>query len=92
MEGSAPAPERAQLLAQLAKAAATRLGVPPSLEQHVRDYAHAARVAGVPVQRMLVEVKEAVRAMTGDQDIVFLPRVVGWAVAGYFAGSVREAP
>lgn len=87
MDAHAPVPERAQLHEKLRHAAATRLGVPPSLEQPVRDYARASRLAGVPVQRMLVDVKEAVRAITGDQDLVFLPRVVGWAVAGYFAGS-----
>lgn len=90
MDSSTPAHERAQLHAQLAKAAATRLGVPPSLEQHVRDYARAARLSGMPVQRMLVDVKDAVRALTGDQDSVFMPRVVGWAVAGFFAGMVPE--
>lgn len=56
----------------------------------MRDYAHAARLAGMPVQRMLVDLKDAVRNITGDQDLVFLPRVVGWAVAGYFAGSAED--
>lgn len=90
MDSTTPAPERAQLHAQLAKAAETRLGVPPALEQHVRDYARAARLAGMPVQRMLVDLKGAVRSITGDQECVFMPRVVGWAVAGFFAGMVPE--
>ena len=56
----------------------------------MRDYARAARLSGMPVQRMLVDVKEAVRSITGDLESVFMPRVVGWAVAGFFAGMVPE--
>ena len=87
VDAPSPAPERARLHDQLRRAAAARLGVPPSLEQPVRDFARAARVSGMPVQTMIVEVKDATRSITGEQDLVFLPKIVGWAVAGYFAGT-----
>ena len=31
-----------------------------------------------------------VRQLTGDDELVFMPKVVGWTVAGYFAGTADQ--
>jgi hypothetical protein len=82
---------RAQLAAQLDEAHRARRGVPPALEAHVRAYAHAQRVASVPIERVLVDVKALVSERMAADTPVFIPRVVGWTVAGYFDGATRPA-
>jgi hypothetical protein len=62
-------------------------GVPPAMEQEVRAYARALRTEGVMVEKMIIDVKGIVRAETGHHELVFIPPIVGWAVAGYFAGT-----
>jgi hypothetical protein len=77
----------AQLVEALRLAHAARRGVPLGMETLVRAHARAQRTSGANVGRMLVELKELVRANTGDDEPLFTPRVVGWAVAGFFEGT-----
>lgn len=84
---------RRALASALRDAYNAALGVPPLLEQRVREYARALRIDGVPVEKMLVDVKELVRSETKQHELVFMPRIVGWSVAGYYAGtSPKDAP
>lgn len=78
---------RGSLSEALRLAYAARLGVPRTLEPLVRGYAREARVAGVPVEQMLIDLKALVRALTADHAPLYVEKVVGWAVAGYFAGT-----
>lgn len=80
-------PARARLTLQeaLRSAYATRLAPPASLEEPARRYARALRLSGVSIESALVDVKTLVREETGDHEMLYIPRVVGWAVAGYFA-------
>lgn len=81
----------ARLVEGLRLAHAARRGVPARMELEVRAYARAQRDAGVPIGRVLVEVKDLVRTHTGQDDAIFIPRVVGWTVAGFFQRAVRKA-
>jgi hypothetical protein len=77
-------PARTALVAALAEAHRVRLGVPKSLEPLVRSYARGEREQGVPMERVLVELKRLLaETVHGDADL-FAKRVVGWAVAGYY--------
>jgi hypothetical protein len=78
---------RAELIEALRSAHAARRGVTASLEPTVRAYAKAMRETGVSIGQALVAVKDLVRAHTGHDEPLFTPKVVGWAVAGYFAGT-----
>jgi hypothetical protein len=82
--------KRAEFISALRSAYAARRGVTPDVEPTVRAYARAMREAGMPVGRALVEVKDLVRAHTGYDEPIFTPKVIGWAVAGYFAGTERR--
>jgi hypothetical protein len=64
-------------------------GVPPDLEAVVRAYAATRRAAGDPVERILIDVKALLGAHVGGDVDIFKHRVVGWTVAGYFAGTSR---
>lgn len=75
---------RAQLIARLDEAYRARRGVPASLEPHARAYAHAHRVAGTPIERVLVDMKALVAERALEDAHLFIPRIVGWTVAGYF--------
>jgi hypothetical protein len=86
-----PSSLRVQLTARLDEAYRARRGVPPALEASVRAYAHALRVAGIPIERALVDVKTLVAERALDDTPIFIPRIVGWAVAGYFDGASRPA-
>lgn len=75
---------RAHLIAALVEAHRTRLGVPASLEPLVRAFARGEREAGIPVERVLVDLKRLLaETVHGDAEL-FAKRVVGWAVAGYY--------
>ena len=75
----------------LAAAHAARLGVPAELRPVVAEYARAARLAGHNVAALVIEVKRLVRHTTGADELIFTPRVVGWAIAAFFEGtSTRE--
>jgi hypothetical protein len=80
----------AVLQAALLAARSERRGVPDSLELQVRDFARASREAGTPIAQLLIELKELVRHQMGADEPLFTPKVVGWAVAGYFDGTGRE--
>jgi enhancing lycopene biosynthesis protein 2 len=82
--------KRVGFIAALRSAYAARRGVSPDVEPAVRAYARAMREAGIPVGRALVDVKDLVRAHTGYDEPIFTPKVIGWAVAGYFAGTSRR--
>lgn len=84
-----PAALAAQLVEELGEAHAARRGVPAALEATVRAYARSQREAGVDVGTFLIGVKELVRVTTGADEPLFTPRIVGWAVAGFFSGSAR---
>jgi hypothetical protein len=64
--------------------------VPPAAELTVRAYARAMRESGIAIGQTLVEVKDLVRTHTGRDEPIFTPKVVGWAVAGYFEGTGRK--
>jgi len=65
--------------------------VPPALEAPVRAYARAQREIGIAIERVLVDVKALVSERMLADTPVFIPRVVGWTVAGYFDGATRSA-
>jgi len=83
----APDSPRAHLVAALIEARLARRGVPPSLEPLVRVFARAEREAGVPVERMLVDLKRVLAETVYTDADLFAKRVVGWAVAGFFHSS-----
>jgi hypothetical protein len=64
-----------------------RRGVTPEVETTVRAYARAMRVASENIGQALVQVKDLVRAHTGYDEPIFMPKVVGWTVAGFFEGT-----
>ena len=78
---------RAEFIEALRSAYAARRGVGEFVEPTVRAYARSMREAGVSIAPALVDVKDLVRAHTGYDEPIFTPKVVGWAVAGFFAGS-----
>lgn len=82
-------PSRDALVAALRQAQAVRRGATPAVETAVRHHARMMREAGVSIARTLIEMKDLVRAHTGSDEPIFTPKVVGWAVAGYFAGTAR---
>jgi hypothetical protein len=77
------------LVAALQAAHAAGRGVPPDLEPLVRAYAAGRRAAGDPVERILVDVKELLHETVGSDIDLFKHRIVGWTVAGFFAGSSK---
>jgi len=83
----APDSPRAHLVAALIDARLARRGVPASLEPLVRVFARAEREAGVPVERMLVDLKRVLAETVYTDADLFAKRVVGWAVAGFFHSS-----
>lgn len=80
---------RLALVEALRDAYRTGLGVPRTLEAPVRAYARAMRLDGVAIEKVIIELKDLVRDETRDHEGVFRPRIVGWTVAGYFAGTSR---
>jgi hypothetical protein len=86
MAPDTPTPARTQLVAALVEAHRVRLGVPASLEPLVRAFARAEREAGIPVERVLVELKRLLAETVHGEAELFAKRVVGWAVAGYYQG------
>ena len=77
----------ARLGEALASAQRARLGLPSDLESLVRTYARAHRDAGSNVGAVLIEVKALVRDHAGFDAPIFTPKVVGWTVAGFYAGT-----
>jgi hypothetical protein len=84
-----PAELRARLVASLQEAYRARRGVPPTLEAHVREYAHAQHEAGARIEQVLVEIKAIVAETVLEDASVFTPRVVGWTVAGFYSRAAR---
>ncbi|HEX5972929.1 MAG TPA: hypothetical protein VFY85_13440 [Gemmatimonadaceae bacterium] len=84
MTPDAPTPARAPLVAALIEAHRVRLGVPGSLEPLVRAFARAEREAGIPVERVLVDLKRLLAETVHGEADLFAKRAVGWAVAGYY--------
>jgi hypothetical protein len=78
---------RLALVAAISAARSARRGDPHPIEPVVRDYARARREAGSPVTSVLVEIKALLVEHAGTDAAPFTPKVVGWTVAGYFAGS-----
>ena len=77
----------ARLAGALADAHRARLGLPGDLESLVRLYAQAHRDAGSNIGAVLIEVKALARDHSGIDAPIFTPKVVGWTVAGFFAGT-----
>jgi hypothetical protein len=82
-----PATSRVQFIAALREAHAAGRGPTPGLEKAARTHAHARREAGTNIEHVLIDVKALVREHTGRDEPIFTPKVVGWTVAGYFAGT-----
>lgn len=78
-----------RLVGALRDAHAAGRGVPSDLEPIVRTYAAGRRAAGDSVERILVDIKALLREHVGTDVDLFKHRVVGWAVAGFFAGGTR---
>lgn len=91
MSFPSPTPPEVAFLAALRAAAQLGRGVSAELEPLTRAFAHDQHEAGIRVEEMLTRVKALVRETTGRDEPLFMPKVVGWAVAGYFAGH-RRAP
>jgi hypothetical protein len=69
-------------------AASPHVGNPASsLEAPARAYARAQREAGLRIEAVLQEAKYMLVEETGINEPVLKPRVIGWIVAGYFAGT-----
>jgi hypothetical protein len=79
--------QRAAFVEALRSACAARRGVTDSMEPAARAYARAMREAGVTIGAALVDVKDLVRAHAGHDEPIFTPKVVGWVIAGFFAGT-----
>lgn len=92
MPATPPDKLRAALVDALRAAYRAGVGVPPELEARTRSYARAQHDASVPVEKVIIEIKELVRTETADHSMVFVPRVIGWAVAGYFQSAPRPNP
>ncbi|MFL5607420.1 MAG: hypothetical protein ACJ8AD_13305 [Gemmatimonadaceae bacterium] len=90
MADDVPSAARARLLTALSAAREARRGVPDTLEPEVRTFARLSREHGLSVAEVLIEVKALIRAHVGADEPLFTPKVVGWAVAGYFAGMTRS--
>lgn len=90
MPHGSPDALRASLIAAIREASHSPRGVPASLEDDAREFARAQRVAGVAVEKVIIDVKAIVRSEAGELALLFLPRIVGWTVAGYFAGTPRR--
>lgn len=82
--------KRAGFIDALRSAYAVRQGATPDVEAATRAYARAMRIADVGIGQALVQVKDLVRAHTGYDEPIFTPKVVGWAVAGFFEGAKRR--
>ena len=59
------------------------------LETPVRAFARAQREAGVDIVALLADLKQMLLDTTGNNEPVLKPRVIGWGVAGYYAGTTR---
>ena len=78
---------RAAFIEALRSAQAVRRGATPEVQATARAYAGALRSTGVGIGSALIEVKDLVRAHSGQDEPVVTPKVVGWAVAGFFAAA-----
>ena len=87
MSDVSPEALRAALIEALREAHRAGRGIPPSLELPARAFARAQREAGVAVEKVIIEIKAIVRSETNDREVLYIPRLVGWTVAGYFAGT-----
>lgn len=81
---------RTEVIEALRSAHAARRGVTASVEPIVRAYAKTMRQAGVSIGQVLVDVKGLVREHTGNDEPIFTPKIVGWTVAGFFAGTAAK--
>lgn len=90
MQNEAATVVRAQLATSLREAERAGRGVTAEIETHARAFARARREEGVTVERVIIEVKAMVNEIVMRHPGVFIPRVVGWTVAGYFAGTARR--
>ena len=90
MPDATPDSLRAALIVQIREACRAGVGLPESLEIAARAHARAQREAGLPVEKLIIAMKEDIRRETGEQEFLFIPRVIGWTVAGYFAGTSRR--
>ena len=79
------------LVSALRRAAQLGRGISAEVDPLARAFAHDQHVAGVRVEEMLMRVKAIVRETTGRDEPLFMPKVVGSAVAGFFAGQRRNS-
>ena len=90
MPETASAAARTALLNAMATIPETGRYDPASLEQPVRAYARAQREAGIGIVALLTDVKRMLKERTGRNEPVLTPRVIGWTVAGYYAGTTKS--
>lgn len=76
---------RLALLDAIATAHAAGRAEPGAVESPLRTYARLRREGGVGIEAFLLEVKQMLIERAGRDEPLFRPRVVGWAVAGFYA-------
>jgi hypothetical protein len=82
-------PATRRLVEALRAAHEARRGLPTELQLVVRAYGRARREAGESIGRVLIDVKRLVREHAFTDEAVFIPKIVGWTVAGFFEGTDR---
>ena len=80
----------ARLDGALRSAHAAHRGVPPDLQPLTREHGKAWRLSGGDIASLLVNVKAMVRISTGADEPLFTPKIVGWTIAGFFAGTAPK--
>ena len=83
---------RTALVAAIRAAYHAGAGVPPELEDRTKAYARAQHSAGVSVEKVIIDIKDMLRTETAEYALVYIPRIVGWAVAGYYQGASPAEP
>ena len=58
--------------------------MPLALEPLVRSFARAERDAGTSIERVIVDLKRLLAETVHGEADLFVRRLVGWAVAGYY--------
>jgi hypothetical protein len=76
-----------RLTSTLVDAHAAGRGVPTELRAIVGEYARACRSSGVPIGAFLVDLKQLVHRTTAEDEALFMPKVISWAIVGFFEGS-----
>jgi hypothetical protein len=87
MHDGAHAAARLELRRALAAASPHVANAASTLEAPARAYARTQREAGVRIEEVLRDVKHMLVEETGINEPILKPKVIGWTVAGYYAGT-----